>query len=46
MGSSDDATDAKAFVFAIAVVELKTCRVILVALYTAELAFITPDPLP
>jgi len=46
MGSSDNPTNAEALVFPITVMELDTCRVILAALYTAEFAFISPDPLP
>jgi hypothetical protein len=46
MGSSDNTTNAKAFVFPIAMMELKTCRMILTAFYTAQFAFIAPEPLP
>jgi len=45
MGSSDNATNAEALVLSITVMELKTCRMALATLYTAEFALVSPDPL-
>jgi len=46
MRSSNNTTNAEALIFPVTVVKLKTRRVILTAFYTAEFAFISPDPLP
>jgi|GraSoi2013_115cm_1033766.scaffolds.fasta_scaffold259970_1 hypothetical protein len=46
MGSSNNTADAEALIFPVAVVELDTCRMVLTALYTAQFALISPEPLP
>jgi hypothetical protein len=38
--------NAKTFIRPIAVMELKTCGMTLTAFFTAQFAFITPEPLP